>query len=98
MPMHEPDPQDPMQLVGVQLPVADGKALEAMAECFAEEFIRLGHGGDDVLELFRNPHYVGPHKAYRELGEERIAEMINRYERIFRPTGHGLGDRNVKRI
>ncbi len=75
-----------MELVGVRLPVADQAALEEMAECFAEEFIRLGHGGDDVLELFRNPYYVGPHKAYRELGEERISEMIDRYDRIFRPT------------
>ncbi len=95
MPLREPDPRDPMELVAVRLPVADQAALTAMAECFAEEFIRLGHCGDDVLELFKNPFYVGPHKAYRELGEERISEMIDRYDRIFRPTQHGLGDRNV---
>ena len=84
-----------MELVGVRLPVGDQAALTEMAECFAEEFIRLGHGEDDVFELFKNPFYVGPHKAYCELGEERIREMINRYDRIFRPTQHGLGDRNV---
>ncbi len=95
MPLREPDPQDPMELVGVRLPVAGQGALAEMAECFAEEFIRLGHGRDNVFELFKNPFYVGPHKAYCELGEERIREMINRYDRIFRPTQHGLGDSNV---
>ena len=95
MPLREPDPEDPMELVGIRLPVADQAALVEMAEVFAEEFIRLGHHGDDVFELFKSPFYVGPHKAYCELGEERIREMINRYDRIFRPTQHGLGDCNV---
>ncbi len=75
-----------MELVGVRLPVADQAALEEMAECFAEEFIRLGHGPAAVLELFKSPFYRGPHEAYRQLGEDRIAEMIDRYDRIFRPT------------
>ena len=98
MPKQEPDAQDPMELVGVRLPVPDQAALTEMAECFAEEFIRLGHSSAAVLELFKSPFYGGPHEAYRQLGEERIAEMINRYDRIFRPTQHGFGDRHAERI
>ncbi len=88
MPMREPGPEDPMELVGVRLPVNDDTALREMAECFAEEFIRLGHGVEAVLALFKNPLYAGPHEAYRNLGEERICEMIEKYDRIFRPTGN----------
>ncbi len=89
MPMRETDPQDPMELVGVRLPVADEKALEEMADCFAEEFIRLGHGEEEILDLFKSPFYAGPHRAYRRLGEARIREMITHYGRIFRPTKNG---------
>ncbi len=85
MPMRETDPEDPMELVGVRLPVADAKALEAMAECFAEEFIRLGYSEKDVFALFENSFYAGPHRAFCELGAARIREMINEYGRIFRP-------------
>ncbi len=88
MPMREPDPEDPMELVGVRLPVDGDTALEEMAECFAEEFIRLGHSVEEVLALFKNPFYAGPHEAYRNLGEERICEMIENYDRIFRPIGN----------
>ncbi len=88
MPMREPDPEDPMELVGVRLPVNDDAATGEMAECFAEEFIRLGHSVEQVLALFKNPFYAGPHEAYRSLGEERICEMIEKYDRICRPTGN----------
>ncbi len=87
--MRETDPQDPMELVGVRLPVADPSALESMAECFAEEFIRLGHSEQEVLALFEDPFYAGPHRAYRRLGEARIREMITHYGRIFRPAKNG---------
>jgi hypothetical protein len=89
MPMRETDPQDPMELVGVSaLGSATGR-LETMAECFAEEFIRLGHSEEAILDLFRSPFYAGPHRAYRELGEARIREMITHFGRIFRPIKNG---------
>lgn len=87
MPMGEADPQDPMQRVGVCVPVADEAPLREMAECFAEEFLRLGHCEGDVLALFKDPFYAGPHEAYRNLGDDWIREMIHKYARIFRPIG-----------
>ncbi len=86
--MREPDPEDPMELVGVRLPVKDETALKEMAECFAEEFIRLGHSVEQVLALFKNPFYGGPHEVYRNLGEEWTCKMIKNYDRIFRPPGN----------
>lgn len=88
MPMREPDLEDPMELVGVRLPVPDDTALKEMAECFAEEFFRMGHSVEQVLALFKNPFYGGPHKAYLNLGEEWTCKMIEDYGRIFRPTGN----------
>ncbi len=88
MPMREPDSEDPMELVGVRLPVPDDCALKEMAECFAEEFLRMGHSVKQVLALFKNPFYGGPHEAYRKPGEEWTCEMIKDYGRIFRPPGN----------
>ncbi len=88
MPMKEPGSEDPMELVGVRLPVKDDTAVKEMAECFIEEFIRMGHSVDEVFALFKNPFYAGPHEAYRNLGEDWISKMITNYDRIFRPTAH----------
>ncbi len=89
MPKREADPQDPMELVGVRLPVEGDTALREMAECFAEEFIRLGRSEEEILGLFKDPFYAGPHEAYRNLGEDWIREVIHKYARVFRPTENG---------
>jgi hypothetical protein len=85
MPLREPDAEDPLELIGVHLPVANDTALKDMAECFAEELLRLGHNVERVLDVFRNPFYAGPHEAYRQLGEAWIRDTIDKYGRIFRP-------------
>lgn len=82
MSKREADPDDPMELVGIRLPVDDDSAIREMAECFAEEFVRLGHTPNDILGLFRNPFYGGPHEAYRVLGEETVCEMIDACWRV----------------
>ncbi len=86
MPMREADAEDPMELVGVRLPVADDQAMRDMAECFVEEFVRLGHTTDELMRMFRNPFYAGVHQAYLALGEAQIGELIAKYIRLFRPA------------
>ncbi len=86
MPMREPDADDPMELVGVRLPVLDDQAMKDMAECFVEEFVRLGHTADDLMSMFRDPFYGGVHQAYQALGEAHIGELITKYIRLFRPA------------
>jgi hypothetical protein len=90
MPMREADTDDPMELVGVRLPVADDQAMRDMAECFVEEFVRLGHTADELMRMFRNPFYAGVHQAYRVLGEAPIGELIAKYIRLFRPAEKDL--------
>ena len=75
--MHEAkpaEPDDPMALVGVEVP-AEPAALREMAYVFAEEFARLGFDEGRLCRLFRNPFYAGPHQAYRALGEAAVADI-----------------------
>jgi hypothetical protein len=75
MPYGEPDPRDPMLLVGVAVP-ADAEAEREMAYALAEEFARLGYTAKQILALFRRPFYAGAHRAYRQLGQQEIAEIV----------------------
>ncbi len=90
MTMREADTDDPMELVGVGLPVPDDQAMRAMAECFVEEFVRLSHTADELMRMFQNPFYAGVHQAYQALGEAHIGELIAEYIRLFRPAENDL--------
>ena len=75
MPYDDPDPQDPMVLVGTLLP-AGAEAQVEMAYAFAEEFARLGYREPQILALFRRTFYAGAHGAYQDLGEEQVARIV----------------------
>ncbi|MFO1514841.1 MAG: hypothetical protein U1F83_18350 [Verrucomicrobiota bacterium] len=49
-----------------------------MAETFIEEFMRMGYGHKQVLALFRNPYYLGPHMALEKRGEPFIRHATHR--------------------
>ena len=66
---------DPMELIGVELPAGEA-AMREMAYVFAEEFARLGFSQTRLLRLFRNPFYAGPHQALRVLGEQAVEEIV----------------------
>jgi hypothetical protein len=76
MPYDDPDPTDPHELVGVMLP-AGPDAMREMAYAFAEEFARDGAGRERILSLFRNPYYGGAHGAYRALGQDAVAAIVD---------------------
>ena len=76
MPYDDPDPQDPMVLVGVALPAGEEEERE-MAYVFAEEFARLGFSEHQVLSLFREPYYAGAHRALARLGEPAVAAIVS---------------------
>ena len=75
MPKDEFDRDDPFQLNGVALRTHED-TTDAMAACFIEEFLRMGHRPEQVLALFRNPHYVGPHLVCATRGEPFVRELI----------------------
>ncbi len=75
MPKDEFDFEDPFELNGMAF-LSHEDTTNDMAECFAEEFMRMGYGHQQVLALFRNPHYLGPHMAFEKRGEPFIRDLI----------------------
>lgn len=77
MPHDEFVEEDPMSLVGMVLPGEAGQ-LEAMAECFIEEYIRLGWTEPRLMTLFTNPMFLATHRVYRLKGETYVRDLIGR--------------------
>ena len=75
MPKNEIDPEDPMELCGVGL-LTEEDTSEPMTECFIEEFLRLGYNAEQVLALFRNPHYTGMNMVLQNRGEPFVRDKI----------------------
>jgi len=75
MPKDEFDFEDPFELNGMAF-LSHEDTTNDMAECFTEEFMRMGYGHKQVLALFRNPQYLGPHMAYEKRGEPFIRDLI----------------------
>ena len=76
MPHDDPDPEDPMLLVGVALPAGE-EAQRDMAYAFAEEFARLGYNGRQIVSLFQEPFYAGAHGALTQLGEAEVRRIVD---------------------
>lgn len=89
MPYDDPDPTDPMTLHGVELSVDEAGAVREMAECFVEEFIRLGHGPAAIMELFLAGEFAGPSLAMKQMGREEIESLIR--DQFQRWGGRGFG-------
>jgi len=75
MPKDEFDFEDPFELNGMAFMTHEDTTND-MAETFIEEFMRMGYGHQQVLALFRNPHYVGPNMAFEKRGEPFIRDLI----------------------
>src|SRR5215510_2078875 len=75
MPKDEFDFEDPLELNGVAL-LSDEDTMQPMAECFVEEFIRLGYNHKQILALFRNPHYLGMNMVIQNKGEDFVRDVI----------------------
>ena len=56
--------------------LSDQDTTNDMAECFTEEFMRMGYDHRQILALFRNPHYLGPNLAFEKRGEPFIRDLI----------------------
>jgi len=85
MPKDEFDFEDPFELNGMAF-LTHEDTTDSMAECFIEEFTRMGYGHKQILALFKDPHYLGPNMALEKRGEpfirELITEILARWGRI----------------
>jgi hypothetical protein len=90
MPKDEADPDDPMELKGMAF-LTEEDTSEAMAECFVEEFMRMGYDGPRILALFHNPFYIGVNMVLQNRGEEYVRSLIERtFVQWGRPFQGGL--------
>jgi hypothetical protein len=76
MPKDDFDFDDPFELNGMAF-LTHEDTTNDMAETFIEEFLRMGYNHKQVLALFRNPHYLGPHLAMEKRGEPFIRDLIS---------------------
>src|SRR5678810_567099 len=75
MPKDEFDFEDPFELNGMAM-MTHEDTTHSMAECFIEEFMRLGYNHKQVLALFQNSFYVGPNMVLEKRGESFVRELI----------------------
>jgi hypothetical protein len=75
MPKDEFDFDDPLELQGVGLFTSED-TTEVMAECFIEEFLRMGFDHHQILNLFKNPYYIGMNMVLQNRGEEFVRNFI----------------------
>ena len=84
MPKDEFDFDDPLELSGVAI-LTEEDTTDDMCECFVEEFMRMGYNPQQILTLFRNPHYLGMNMVLQNRGEPfvrgQIAEIFARWGR-----------------
>jgi hypothetical protein len=76
MPYSDPEPDDPQELVGVEVPGSEAATRE-MAAAFADEFARLGLTRAQLLALYRKAEYAGAHRAWRLLGDGEITRLVD---------------------
>ena len=88
MPRKESEPDDPIEMIGVELPKQTEEQLRDMALCFAEEFVKEDWSEEKLLKMFRNPFYQGPYGAWKQKGDEYIRLVIAEAIKIWRPFGN----------
>ena len=82
MPYDEPEFDDPQELLGVELP-GDESVTREMAAAFADEFAQLGFTRAQILALYRRAEYAGAHQAWRLLGEDEVARIVDESLEVF---------------
>ncbi|HKQ46582.1 MAG TPA: hypothetical protein VJZ71_00765 [Phycisphaerae bacterium] len=90
MPYNDPDETDPMTLNGVEIETDDPSTMREMALCFIEEYVRLGHSAETILELFTNGDFAGPTMALHHLGRGVIHSMIEEQFGLWGPRARRL--------
>ena len=75
MPKDETDRDDPLELNGAVVPCSEDND-EEMAVAFIEEFLMLDYEPSRLMDIFRDPNHVGPHRVYANKGEAWVAGLI----------------------
>jgi hypothetical protein len=68
---------DPMELVGTVLDGGGDAAMEEMGLTFVEELARMRWSREDILTVFLDPFYRGPHTVFRSKGLGFVTALID---------------------
>ncbi len=72
-------PEDPadFELTHHVVPGEAGRDhIEEMAQAFVIEFKRMRWTDGAIMEVFRNPNYVGPYRVFKERGEQYVVDLL----------------------
>ncbi len=86
----ESEPDDPIEMIGMEIPNQSEEQLRDMALCFAEEFVREGWTEEELMKLFKNPFYHGPHLVWEQKGDDYVKAVINEAIKMWRPRKETL--------
>ena len=67
------DPEDPEELVGVSIPGGDA---DEQLDCLVHEYLLMGWGYQQIIFLFRSPHYGATHQILRLKGEDHVKHRV----------------------
>lgn len=77
------EPEDPMELVGVNFEQEpDEEALDEMACSIVEEYMRMGWTGESILRLFRNPAFKLTHNILQQRGEAYVRGLVDAVDEL----------------
>jgi hypothetical protein len=71
---------DPLEISGIEI---EGDP-EVMLDCIVEEYARMGCDADDILRMFHDPFFQGPHGLSRAFGREYVRLRV---EGVLRRCG-----------
>ncbi|MCA9404997.1 MAG: hypothetical protein KC684_00535 [Candidatus Omnitrophica bacterium] len=82
----ESEADDPIEMIGIQLPNQTEEQLRDMALCFAEEFVREGWSEEKLVKMFKNPFYQGPYMVWKQKGDAYVKSVIKDAVNMWRPN------------
>ena len=82
-------PEEAFEFLGVEVPATKEESERAereMAECFIEEYVRMGYSPELIMGLCRNPFYRGLHAIWQRSGDAYVQTLIDSVVRQWRPS------------
>ena len=83
MPKDEFDPEDPMELIGVEIPGTDP---DQIMDDIIQEYLFMGWSASQILFLFVSPYYGATHQIYKQKGKDYVQERV---QRLFEEWHYG---------
>lgn len=69
----EVEEDDPMELVGVALPIED---IDGMTDAIIQEYLFMDWSPKQVLHIFQSPAFNMTHQIYHDHGEEYVRSRM----------------------